>query len=80
MLSDAGIEGVGRQAVFAFEKSKPACRDNDVSILALEADRAIAVFNLDPIGQGDLKPDSPTMTSALMPSHFITHKTPVDFD
>ena len=38
MLSDAGIEGVGRQAVFSFEKTKPARRDNDVSILALETD------------------------------------------
>lgn len=79
MLRHSRVEGVGRQAVFALEKTKSARGNNDMRILAFEADRAITVFNLDPIGQSNLKPHRAAMTAACMPFQFITHKTPVDF-
>ena len=66
MLGLACVERVGRQHIIAAEQSKPAGGNNDVRILAFQADRAITVFDLYPGRKIHFEPNRAAMTTAQM--------------
>ena len=65
MLGHARIERVADERIFTLQQFEPAGGHDDVDIAGHGADRAIAIFNLEAIGQVDFEPNCAAMTSAL---------------